>query len=257
MKRTVKVLCLASLMIGIGLNTSAQFRQSFFFNVNVPTGDFASKVTPTDQRASSAMPIDTKAVPLGYSEMGKNASTGFGLGYRASYRFDVGVGMVAPFLQADLFWNTIGSDLSNEYREARADNTPTYLNVPIQIGASYLYDQLWNDITPYAEFGIGLDGMFITSEGACHWTDPNTGNTLNSKKYSYQPSFAIAYSLGIGAYFGRHVSAGLYYYGLGNHNIDYTQATLNDMDTDSRNYYLANPTSRNIGSFALRLGFHF
>lgn len=258
MKRTVKVLCLAALMIGSCLSASAQFRQSIFFNVNAPTGDFASAVTPADNRNVWAMPVATQSVPLGYTEIGKNASIGFGLGYRVSYRFDVGMGMVAPFLQADFFWNSISSSLSDEYRAARADATPTYINVPVQLGVSYLYDQLWNDITPYAEFGIGVDGMFITSEGPCHWTAPITGTTISSGKYSYDPSFAVAFSFGLGAYFGRHVSAGLYYYALGQHTIDYTAKTQKEALSDlERNYYLANPTSRSVGSFALRIGFHF
>lgn len=261
MKKTVKVLCLAVLMIGSAFSASAQFRQSIFFNVNAPTGDFASQVTPMDNRPILAMPVPTQNVPLGYSEIGKNASIGFGLGYRVSYRFDVGYGMVAPFVQADFFWNSISSSLSNEYRSARADATPTYINVPVQLGVSYLYDQLWNDITPYAEFGIGVDGMFITSEGPCHWTTL-TGSTVNSAKYSYDPSFAVAFSFGLGAYFGRHVSAGLYYYGLGQHTINYTKKTIDEGLTDiplasQRNYFLANPTSRSVGSFALRIGFHF
>ena len=232
MKKTVKVLCLAVLMIGSAFSASAQFRQSIFFNVNAPTGDFASQVTPMDNRPILAMPVPTQNVPLGYSEIGKNASIGFGLG-----------------------------SLSSEYRSARADATPTYINVPVQLGVSYLYDQLWNDITPYAEFGIGVDGMFITSEGPCHWTTL-TGSTVNSAKYSYDPSFAVAFSFGLGAYFGRHVSAGLYYYGLGQHTINYTKKTIDEGLTDiplasQRNYFLANPTSRSVGSFALRIGFHF
>lgn len=254
MKRTVKVMGLAVMFISMALGTQAQFRQSVFFNVNAPISDFASKVNTGENRNYC---VPGQNVPLGYTEMGKNASIGFGLGYRASYRFDVGYGMVAPYVQADFFWNTISSSLSKEYSNARSDNKPTYFNVPLMLGASYLYDQLWNDITPYAEFGIGLDAMFITSEGACHWTDELTGITVNSMKYSYKPSFAVAFSLGIGAYFGRHVSAGIYYYGLGNHSIDYTQKTVNQLGDISRNYYLANPATRNIGSFALRLGFHF
>ena len=258
MKRTVKVLCFAAVIIGTSISASAQFRQSIFFNVNAPTGDFASPVTSSDSRYFLSMPEPAHSVPLGYSEIGKNASIGFGLGYRVSYRFDVGYGMVAPFLQADFFWNSIDSKLSAEYRAARADATPTYINVPVQLGVSYLYDQLWNDITPYAEFGIGMDGMFITSEGPCHWTNPLTGTTHNSGKFAYDPSFAVAFSFGLGAYFGRHVSAGLYYYALGQHTIDYTQKTQKEaLDDISRNYYLANPTSRSVGSFALRIGFHF
>lgn len=253
---------LAALLVGMSFGAQAQFRQSVFFNINAPTGDFVSKVTAVADRPILATPVAGQSVPLGYNEIGKSASIGFGLGYRVSYRFDVGMGMVAPYLQADIFWNSIDSKLSDEYRAVRADKIPTYLNIPVQLGVSYLYDQLWNDITPFAEFGIGLDGMLITSEGPCHWTDA-LGNTVDSKEYSYKPSFAVAYSLGIGAYFGRHVSAGIYYYGLGEHTIDYTQKTIDNNLVDipyvggQRTYYMANPAIRSIGSFALRIGFHF
>ena len=255
MKKIVKVLCLGAMLIGTAAN--AQFRQSVYLNGNIPTGDFASDAS----NGPTLIAAYNTGVPLTYEQIGKDATLGFGLGYRVSYRFDVGYGMVAPFVQADFFWNSISSSLSSEYRSARADATPTYINVPVQLGVSYLYDQLWNDITPYAEFGIGVDGMFITSEGPCHWTTL-TGSTVNSAKYSYDPSFAVAFSFGLGAYFGRHVSAGLYYYGLGQHTINYTKKTIDEGLTDiplasQRNYFLANPTSRSVGSFALRIGFHF
>lgn len=258
-------MCLTAIMLGIGTMAQAQFRQSIYLNGNIPTGNFGSSASAGPDLNLLVTPpstlFPTSGVPLTTEQIGKDASIGFGLGYRVSYRFDVGYGMVAPFVQADFFWNSISSSLSNEYRAARADATPTYINVPVQLGVSYLYDQLWNDITPYAEFGIGVDGMFITSEGPCHWTTL-TGSTVNSAKYSYDPSFAVAFSFGLGAYFGRHVSAGLYYYGLGQHTINYTKKTIDEGLTDiplasQRNYFLANPTSRSVGSFALRIGFHF
>ena len=68
--------------------------------------------------------------------------------------------------------------------------------------------------------------------------------------------------LGAGAFFGEHVSAGLYYYGMGKHNIDYTKGTLND-NTAANNQLIANETAgmgrqrRSVGSVMLRIGFHF
>ena len=241
------MMCLAALMAGMGMTAQAQFRQSIFLNGNLPTGSFASDVT-----SNYLNTITGSNVPLGYTEIGKDASVGFGGGYRGSYRFDVGVGMVAPFLQADFYWNTISADLSEDYTQARAKGTPTYFNIPIQVGVSYLYDELWNDITPYIEFGLGADFLFITQEG------PFTINQTDYAKLAYKPSGAFSFSIGLGAYFGNHVSAGLYYYGFGKHTIEYTNSTVNNLDAVSRTaYQTGDVETRTAGSLALRIGFHF
>ena len=247
MKKAVNILCLALFTLGIGTSAQAQFRQSIFLNGNLPTGSFASDIN-TDR----IQLVTGSNVPLGYTEIGKDASIGFGAGYRASYRFDVGMGMVAPFAQADFYWNTISGDLSEEYTQARAKSTPTYFNIPIQVGVSYLYDELWNDITPYAEFGLGADLMFITQEG------PFTINQIEYGKYNYNPSTAFSFSIGLGAYFGNHVSAGLYYYGFGKHTIEYTNGTVENLNAPERAAYESGDVqTRTAGSLALRIGFHF
>lgn len=245
MKSTiVKILCLSTLVLGISTIANAQFRQSIYLNGNLPTGTFASNVN------SSHL-----TVPLGYEEIGKDASVGFGLGYRASYHFDVGMGEVAPWAQADFFWNMIGSSWRTKYMDAEY-KTPTYFNIPVMAGVSYFYDELWNDITPFGEFGVGSDLMMITREGK--GAKENNGTLY----YAYKSNFALAWMVGAGAWFGRHVSAGIYYYGLGTHPIDYTKRTL-DKNTVAAAQLTANELAnhgrekRSIGSLALRIGFHF
>ena len=180
---------------------------------------------------------------------------GFGLGYRASYRFDVGVGEVAPWAQADIFWNMIGSSWRDKYMNAKY-TTPTYFNIPLIAGVSYFYDELWNDITPFGEFGVGTDLLMITREGK--GAKENNGTLY----YAYKPNFALAWMVGAGAWFGRHVSAGVYYYGLGTHPIDYTSKTI-DKNTVAAAQVSANELlnhgreRRNVGSLTLRIGFHF
>lgn len=236
----VKVLAMGAIALGMAAASQAQFRQSIYLDFNLPTGKFASNVG------------NHAVLPLGYTEIGKDASVGFGLGYRASYRFDVGVGLVAPFVQGDFLWNTIGGTLNDEYTQARAKHTPTYFNIPLQIGVSYLYDELWSDITPYAEFGLGTDIMFITAEGEC------TYGGLSTMKYAYKPDAAFSFSIGLGAYFGRHVSAGLYYYGLGKHTVSYTNGTYKKLSTlEKLEYDNGDVQTRTAGSLALRIGFHF
>ena len=251
MKQTVKMMCLALLMVGMGMSAQAQFRHSIFPNGNLPLGDFGSSVT-----ANRATLLNTTGLPLGYTEIGKGASLGFGIGYRGSYRFDVGVGIVAPFAQADLFWNMIDGELRDYYMN-NDYTTPTYFNVPLMAGVSYLYDELWNDITPYGEIAFGADWMVITREGK----GLSTAN--GTLYYAYKSNISFAWMIGAGAYFGRHVSAGIYYYGLGIHPVDYTQKTLDNNTVAAAEVFTHTTVDgvkrekRDLGSLALRIGFHF
>lgn len=244
MKHAVKMMSLAALLVGMSFCAQAQFRQSVFLNGNLPTGSFANSVSENHT-----------TVPLTYEEVGKAATLGFGLGYRVSYRFDVGMGMVSPFVQADFFWNTINNSWNDKYLNANM-KAPTYFNIPLTVGVSYLYDQLWNDVTPYGEFGVGADLLWITNEGK--GVSENNGIYY----YSYTPNFAMSWMVGAGAYFGRHVSVGLYYYGMGKHAIDYTSTTLSNNNIAQSQLYantLVNHgrETRTVGSLALRIGFHF
>lgn len=238
MKKVVKTLFLTAMLMGIGTAAQSQtyLRHSIFLNGNIPTGDFASSAS-----ANSATP---NGVPLTITQIGKDASIGFGLGYRANYHFNVGVGQVAPFLGIDFLWNTLGGGWSEKYSDSYM-STPTYFNIPILFGVSYIYDQLpWPSIRAFGEFGLGTDFLWITSEGK--------GDVEDGERYYYKGGFAFSFMLGAGCYFGEHVSAGLYYYGLGTHEIDYTQAT-------EKQHSMAGigRQRRSVGSVMLRIGFHF
>ena len=76
--------------------------------------------------------------------------------------------------------------------------------------------------------------------------------------YAYKPTVALSWMFGLGAYFGRHVSAGIYYYGLGKHVVSYTDKTYKSLDELEKAVVDAGaiPT-RTVGEFALRIGFHF
>ena len=68
--------------------------------------------------------------------------------------------------------------------------------------------------------------------------------------------------LGARVYFGDHVSAGLYYYGLGKHPIDYTTATREDNNAADVQVTMNEAAGmgrqqRTVGSVMLRIGFHF
>lgn len=244
MKNLVKIMGLAAVMVLVGSQANAQFRQSIFLNGALPTGQFAKDVN-SDRGSLSGQ------VPLLREEIGKDATPGFGLGYRISYRFDVGMGEVAPFAQADFFWNFISSTWSDKYIQAKG-KAPNYFNIPIMLGVSYLYDELWNDITPYAEFAVGGDLFIIGSEKVVNSVDNKTYT------YAYKPTASLSWMIGAGAYFGRHVSAGLYYYGLGKHVVGYTDKTYKSF-TEAEKLVVdagAIPT-RTVGELAIRIGFHF
>jgi opacity protein-like surface antigen len=242
-------------MLGIGTMAQAQFRQSIYLNGNIPTGNFGSSASAGPDLNSLVTPpstlFPTSGVPLTTEQIGKDASIGFGLGYRVSYRFDVGVGEVAPFVNADFLWNTISGSWRDKYSDAYY-TSPTYFNIPLMGGVTYIYDEMpWNDISLFGEFGIGTDLFWITSEGS-----------KDNIKLSYKSTFAFAWMLGAGAFFGEHVSVGLHYYGLGTHNIDYTQGTLDD-NVAAQAQVTANDAAglgrqrRSVGSLLLRIGFHF
>ena len=243
MNRIIKVMCLTAVMVFVGTAANAQFRQSIFLNGALPTGQFASTV-------NSDRGLLSGTVPLLREEIAKAATAGFGLGYRASYRFDVGMGEVAPFVQADVFWNFIKSEWSDKYIQAKG-KAPNYFNIPVMVGVSYLYDELWNDITPYAEFGVGADLFILGSEKV-------VGADNKTYTFSYKPTAALSWMIGAGAYFGRHVSAGVYYYGLGKHVISYNDKTYKSFsEIDKAAVDAGAIPTRTIGELALRIGFHF
>ncbi|MBR1850928.1 MAG: hypothetical protein IJ789_06105 [Bacteroidales bacterium] len=228
-------LCIAAMFMLTANTAQAQLRQSIFLNGNLPMGSWATSLA------------SNTPVPLTPKNMGKDASIGFGAGYRAQYLFDVGAGEVAPFANIDLLWNTVSKNTSDNYTQYNYKKT-SYFNVPIFVGVSYLNDQIVSDITFFGEAGIGADALFMTNEG-----DKNN----SSNYYSYKPSFNIAGEVGIGAYFGRHVSAGIHYYIMGQHTVDMTAKSAKNHPA-TQAYYTTpgNRQTRTVGSLMLRIGFH-
>lgn len=230
-----RTLCFAAAFVFAANVSQAQLRQSIFLNGSQPISSWASATR-------------SNAVPLTPANMGKASSTGFGAGYRAQYLFDVGMGEVAPFVNIDILWNTVNKSINDAYTQYNMSAT-TYFNVPIFVGVSYLYDELFSNITIFGEAGIGADLFYMTSEGK--------KNQTPDMWYSYKPSFTVAGEVGFGAYFGRHVSAGIHYYILGKHAIDMTSKTAEKHPAEQAYYTTpGNRPTRDLGALMLRIGFH-
>lgn len=230
---TFKVLGLAAVLFFCGQSIKAQtaLETSIFFNGVAPSAEFNDNATLTSEGL------------FGKDQIGTAAALGFGGGIRASLPFDIGVGYVAPFVGADLFWNRPKSSLRTPMMEAD-DKVPQYFNIPIMVGVQYRYplaDMGLEYVTPYAEFGVGYDFFMIGAEGA-----------KNKYYYNYKVKGAMAWQLGVGTFLANHVSIGIHYYGLGTHQIKYGNGCVPDMASSTNLNQL-----RRIGEWALRFGFHF
>ena len=230
---TIKALCVAVVMTFAGINAQAQLshlEQSFYLNGNIPTGQFATNID---------------AIPMTQYDMGKDAIMGMGLGYRASYRFDIGFGEVSPYLHVDFNWNAIRGSHRDAYTTAECSK-PNYINIPVFAGVNYRY-QLTSILTPFAEFGLGADYLMITKEGG--------SNTIPTMRY--KSSGAFAWQIGLGTYLGQHVSASFHYNGYGKHTMQYTSSTnLTGTEYEPMSG-IQNAQLRRIGAISLRIGFHF
>ena len=230
----IKSLCLAVAFLLAGITANAQLETSIFLNGSTPTGQFNDKVT-----------LDEGQVVLGKDNIGKSATAGIGLGARIGYRFDIGYGEVAPFVNLDIQWNRCSSDIQDAH-VLKSSDCPEYFNVPIVVGIQYAFP-LTDIIKPFAEFAVGSDIFMATQEG---W-----GGSSERCFYRYSIRNALCWELGAGSYFGRHVSAGIYYYNFGKHWVTYNDKT--SRHEGGAPIEENTPVPLKLGSLVLRVGFHF
>ncbi|MBR1644946.1 MAG: hypothetical protein IJ684_06230 [Bacteroidales bacterium] len=235
MKRSTifKTLCAVAVMTFTCRTAQAQLEISGFLGGLLPAAAF-------NDDASNVNPL---APVLGVTNIGKEASVGFSLGARASYRFDIGYGEVAPFANVDFMLNRVSGDYRDAIERLKGDPT-SYINIPVLVGVQYSYP-LDETFRPFAEFGLGFDMFFVGAEGWKKADDP-----IAKPYYKYNVNNTFAWEVGAGCFFGKFFSAGLYYYGLGKHAIDYNKKSTPYIQ-------LAENELRTIGNWALRLGFHF
>ena len=252
---TFKTLVVLAVSVFAGFSAKAQLthlEQSIYLNFNIPTAQF------NDDVAVNAL---NGQIPMTRFNAGKDAIFGFGLGYRVSYRFDVGFGEGSPYLHGDFQWNRISGDMRESYMNAGDGSAPNYFNIPIYVGVNYRY-QLTDIFTPFAEFGIGPDFFMITKESGSLTVpaDAVTGTPEHTYdfKLRYQTTTNVAFQLGLGCYFGQHVSASLHYNGYGKHAIKYKgNDTPTEMALALTEGSSTQTQTRSVGMLSLRIGFHF
>lgn len=235
-----KTLCLTAVLTLASFGARAQQSEiSVYINGTLPTGQFNDKITPE---------YLGERIYMGRTTIGMGAKAGLGGTVRAGIWFDIGFGELLPFAEASFLWNRTNNDIRDAYDNAYVDGVrpeaPVYFNVPLTLGFKYRYD-LTPILRPYAEVGVGYNILFISGNGY------DTDET--HFWYAYKPNGALSWMIGAGTYLGEFVSAGLYYQGLGDHRIDYTEKSSGRGDGSTFNYQ----ERRKIGELGFRIGFHF
>lgn len=234
----IKSLCLALVLFCAGFSAKAQQTEtSVFINATLPVGQFNDQVILLDDENNFA--------PMNRTNVAQAAAGGLGFTARFGMWFDVGVGQLQPFVEASFLWNNsrkyVRDSYDNNERNDAMQSYPTapqYLNIPVMLGLKYRYD-ITADLRPFAELGIGYDLLIITKNG------------YPSERYSYKMNGQLCWMGGLGTYLGEHVSASLFYMGLGSHRIEYTSKSFKPEGDDF------NATKRSLGVLGLRVGFHF
>lgn len=237
----IKGLCLGIVLLFAGISARAQQAEtSFYFDGFIPTAEFNNA---SGVKEGIFKPMDRHNVAM-------DAFAGMGFSLRFGLWCDIGYGQLQPFAEMSVLWNPTKGSVNDVYDNNELNVTmgstpitPHYFNIPAALGLKYRYD-ITPIVKPFAEFSLGFDAMFITRNGY---------SQVPAMWYAYRPSLNFAWTVGAGTYLGDNVSVGLYYYGLGDHRIEYTGRTQNNV-TDE---FPSRVVKRNIGELAIRIGFHF
>ncbi len=221
-----RILIMAVLLL-TGFTAKAQYQNGdrigefyFGFNAVAPLGEFNKEAAPIEK----GYPF----LPLDADHIGSSAKWGIGLSFKYSFKFNIveDKASAGPFVGIDLTWNSLDKKVNKAFNDLKCDK-PHYINIPLMIGANGRY--YFNDVLGVsAEFGIGLDMLYITPQG---WSD---------KKEKYGVDFSMAWQIGAGIYLGQHVNIGLHYYSFGLHNTT---------EDDAKKY------TKSISALMFKLGF--
>ena len=207
----------------------------------------------------------------------------------AGIGFNVGMDIMFPLnsvdglgitLGADFFYNSYNSELKDwvskiiddgeDYSESFSFKKPRIMNVPIMLGARYLYE-VSDDFGIFAEAGLGVNLRFISQlkmeyEYEDYYYSYNYGyvnyNVEESLTYKYKTAASFAFKVGAGIMLAEHFSIGVDYYALGSAKVkadmtykysdDDPYEPLEDVDTEK-----FKGKALSCSELVLRIGYHF
>ena len=200
------------------------------------------------------------------------AGIGFNLGMDVLFPINSvdGLGIT---LGADFFYNSYNSelkdwvsDLDDNDFESFSYKKPRIMNVPIMIGARYLYE-INDGFGIFGEAGVGLNFRFISKleeslEYEYEEYDPYYGyetydieETITAK---YKTATTFTFKVGAGIMIADHLSIGVDYYALGSAKVkaditdDYTIEGYSDTEKSK-----FKGKSLNCSELTVRIGYHF
>ncbi len=202
----------------------------------------------------------------------------------AGIGFNVGMDILFPLssvdglgitLGADFFYNGYNSELKDwvsdledegdDYFDEFTFKKPRIMNIPIMLGARYLYEV--NDgFGIFAEAGLGLNMRMISPLKLEVEYEDTYGygyyNVTETDTYKYKAAVSFAFKAGAGIMLADHLSIGVDFYALGSSNVK-AKYTYEYEDDDPYDPY-SEEESGNFKSkplkcseLVLRIGYHF
>lgn len=241
MKKFKKVFAFVAIMMGMSTMAIAQDGFSVRAGGNFPIGTFAQ-----GDAVDNALLNAT-------SELGA-AATGFNAGVKCQFSV---VGNLGLFATADFFYNELNEETQDALKVENDDVTlPTYMNVPIMLGANYKVLD-FASVALWAEAGAGLNFRNISAN-----TISAAVGTLvsGSMETVYDLSYSFAWQVGIGVTLAETLSLGVHYYGFGAADVKgESTASANIgglLDTESKPVAFTNG-KLNPSMLVVRLGYTF
>lgn len=245
-----KFLLIAVLMLSsIGMFAQAQF--SLYAGGAFPMGKF--KQGELKDKNPDKWALANEKGDKGYAGIGFNV----GLDVLLPISSVDGLGIT---IGADYFYNSYNSELKDYFSdvtdaldEAYDSYTlkkPRVMNVPIMVGARYLYE-VSDMFGVFGEAGIGANWRKITS----YKLTAEDGDDTYESLMKYDSSVTFAFKLGVGIMLAQHFSIGLDYYNLGGAKVKGKETiTINDDESDPVKF---KGKSLKCSEFVVRLGYHF
>ena len=200
MKNLKRMIAMVAIAMGVSTMAIAQDGFSVRVGANFPVGTFAQG-DAVDNALLNAV-----------SEFGA-AATGFNAGIK--YQFGI-VGNLGLFASADFFYNGLNEDAKDVLKGESDDVTlPTYMNVPVMLGANYKIIDLAS-VALWVEAGAGANFRNITANTA----SAAFGTLVSgSKETVYDLACSFAWQAGLGVTLAKTLSLGVHYYGFGGADV--------------------------------------